>query len=116
VSGGDSTLGSWLYPATSSSRASVQNDKLKIPLKPRGYCLSRLARAAPGQKYRDMLSDVFGGELVFETAIPDQAAHKTAISLGLLFCKHSPKSKAAQVMRAFAVALIEGIHCVHAVA
>ena len=79
------------------------NPQLKI----RGYFLSMIsARSTTQQKYREMLVEALGEELVLKTAIPIMATFESAINVGKPISAHSPKSKAAQVMTDFAKELI----------
>ena len=79
------------------------NPQLKI----RGYFLSMISsRSTTQQKYREMLVEALGDELVLRTAIPIMATFESAINVGKPISAHSPKSKAAQVMTDFAMELI----------
>jgi chromosome partitioning protein len=79
------------------------NPQLKIA----GYFLSMVSsRSSTQQKYREMLVEALGEELVLKTAIPVMATFESAINYGKPVSIHSPKSKAAQVMSAFAMELI----------
>ena len=81
------------------------NPQLKIA----GYFLSMVSsRSSTQQKYREMLVAALGEDLVLKTSIPVMATFESAINYGKPVSLHSPKSKAAQVMNAFAMELIEG--------
>ena len=110
------------FSVRSMARLRTEIDEVQQQLNPqlriKGYFLSKLSsRATSHQKYREMLIKALGDSLVFKTSIPDQAVFKTAINVGKPVCDHAPKSKAAKVMKDFALELLGDVpHEYHAIA
>ncbi|GEM_PF-2428671 len=91
-----------LHQEIESVRAS-RNPQLIV----RGYFLSMLKpRSATQKACYEALVQALGKKLVLKTAIPELATFDTAINLGKPVTIHAPRSKAAQIVRAFALELL----------
>lgn len=91
-----------LHQEIESVRTS-RNPKLIV----RGYFLSMLKPRSPTQKAcHESLVQALGKKLVLKTAIPEMATFDTAINLGKPVTIHAPRSKAAQIVRTFALELL----------
>ena len=91
-----------LHQEIESVRAS-RNPQLIV----RGYFLSMHKPSSPTQRAcHESLVQALGKKMVFKTAIPEMATFDTAINLGKPVTIHAPRSKAAQIVRAFALELL----------
>jgi chromosome partitioning protein len=81
--------------------------RLNPNLRLRGYVLSLVKpRSTTHQTYRGLLAASLQAGSLLETMIPEMAALDTAINLGKPVTVHSPRSKSAAVIRAFAKELL----------